>query len=86
MARRRIFFGRTQAWCEAELAKAQEDAAAGTTAIGGTAGDTSHNEQQSMTPLERIDALLLELHFLDPDTYPRTVARPTRVTRGVFRC
>ena len=85
MARRRIFFGKDQAWCEAELAKAQADAAAGVTSIGGTAGDTSHTEQQAMTPLDRIDALLLELHFLDPVTYPRLVARGTRVTKGIFR-
>lgn len=84
MARRRWFFGKSQAWCETELAKAQAELAAGAASTGGTEGDASFTEQVVANPQDRIDALLYELHCLDPDTYPAAVGRLTRVTRGGF--
>jgi hypothetical protein len=82
--RRRWFIGKSQAWLEAELSKAQDDLAAGTTNIGGQAGDSSFTEQQTMDPQQRIDALLLELTYVAPETYPPASIRGKRVTKGVF--
>jgi hypothetical protein len=85
MARRRFFIGRTQEWLEAELLKAQEDLAAGTTSTGGSEGDSSFQEMAHVNPGDRIDALLYELSFVDPAKYPARASRPARTTRGIFR-
>lgn len=86
MARRRYFIGRSQEWLEAELAKAQEDLAAGTTSTGGSEGDSTFQEQASSTPQDRIDNLLYELSFLDPAKYPRADVVGRKTVRAVFGC
>ena len=84
MARRNWFVGKSQAWLEAELAKAQQDLSAGSASTGGTEGDAAFTEEVAWNPRERIYALLYSLHLLDPTTYPNNVARLTRITRAVF--
>ncbi len=85
MARRRWFYGKSQEWLEAALAEAQADLSAGSASTGGTEGDASFTEQVTLSPQDRIDALLYELHCVDPGKYPACVGRLSRVTRVVFR-
>ncbi len=83
--RRRWFIGKSQVWLEAELSKAQDDLSAGSTNVGGGEGDSNFSNAMSMTPEQRIDAILYELHCLDPIKYPASVGKGTRVTTVVFR-
>jgi|GEM_PF-1344828 len=80
----RPFIGRTQAWLEAELAKAQEDLASGKTTTGWGAGDRNASKKSEASAAKRIQLLRFELYHLNPTAYPKaSVQRVTR-TKAVF--
>jgi hypothetical protein len=77
----RYFIGRSQAWLEAELFKAQEELAAGNTVMTVTTGDTQTGAQVQVNIKERIEMILKELNILDDETYPSSaIVRTTRTT------
>jgi hypothetical protein len=74
------FIGKTQAWLEAELAKVQEDLAAGKTLVSWGAGESNAVNVRQMSLQTRFDHLYRALHELDPDNYPATNFRVRRTT------
>lgn len=78
------FIGKTQAWLETELAKAQEEYAEGKTLISAGAGDANDSKQVSMSLERRIQQLLKSLHIIDPTTYPASSVIPNRQTKASF--
>jgi hypothetical protein len=78
------FIGKSQAWLEAELAKAQADFASGKTTTSVSAGDASSGKQSMMSLERRIQQILKALFLLDPVTYPAVDVIPNRMTRASF--
>ena len=73
------YIGRTQAWLEAELAKAQQELANGVQIHTSGSGDVSASGSIQRSAETRISQLLLALNRLDPVTYPaEDIFRPTR--------
>lgn len=78
------YIGKSQAWLEAELEKAQAEFAAGKVVTGASAGDASTNKQVSMSLERRIQQILKALHLLDPDTYPAESVIPNQQVKAQF--
>ena len=78
-----IFVGKSQAWLEEQLAKAQADYASGRVLTSVSAGDTSTGKLVQVNIRDRISALLVALNALDPTTYPASSLRISR-TRITF--
>ena len=78
------FIGKSQAWLEAELAKAQAEYAEGKSLVQASGGDASASKQLAMSLERRIQQILRALHLLDPATYPADSVIPVRQTRASF--
>lgn len=79
-----IFLGKSQSWLEAELAKAQADAAAGKITIRVSTPGVSADKMQEMSIISRIEQLLWALNALDPTTYPAASIKRITRTKAVF--
>ena len=75
------FVGKTQVWLEAELAKAQDDLASGSSTVSGGEGTVQFSRVLHQSPGARIEMILRALNVLAPNTYPLTSI--TRATRSV---
>lgn len=74
------FVGKTQAWLETELGKAQQDLADGRTVVSAGAGDVNSSSMVHQSPAARIQAILRALNALDPTSYPaNAISRDTLV-------
>jgi hypothetical protein len=78
------FIGKSQAWLETELAKAQAEYAEGKSLVQASGGDASASKQLAMSLERRIQQILRALYLLDPATYPADSVIPVRQTRASF--
>ena len=78
------FIGKSQAWLEAELAKAQAEYAEVKSLVQASGGDASASKQLAMSLERRIQQILRALYLLDPATYPADSVIPVRQTRASF--
>lgn len=74
------FIGKSQAWLEAELAKAQDDLAAGGSIDATGTGSVNSSQNLQIGIMERIELLLRALHILDAVTYPEDGIERTTTT------
>lgn len=77
------FIGRSRDQLETDLARAQDDLAAGKTVSSINTGDFASGKQVQLTPQRRIEYILRALHAIDPDTYP--ASEISRVSRTQVR-
>lgn len=78
------FIGKSQDWLETELAKAQDDLAAGKSTISANSGDIGVRNQLDFSLRERIRLILQALSILDSTSYPPASITPSGATKIVF--
>jgi hypothetical protein len=79
-----LFAGKSQAWLEAELAKAQADLSAGKTVTSVSSDGSTTGKLVQVSAVDRIKLLLRALNKLDPTHYPYNEATSVTRTRAVF--
>lgn len=78
------FIGWSRQDLETELRAAQEDLAAGKDTTAAGAGDAHIQSRIEISPMSRIQMILLKLNALAPTDYPLANITPTRIVKVAF--